>query len=256
MSARSTSILFRTLGSGEPRADPVAVGGIREAPLEGRQAVLGARILNVRQQLTALADQMQPASNEIPRRPHARGVNVGLRQQAATQEARDLVRVDRVILGLAAMDGFHRQGVAQDERDPLRGAEIREPIPREHALRRDDQIVSVRGNDLEERLRGRLHVAMHEHLAGRVQDADVHGLHVEIDSAIVPMLPVVESHSALLLRGYAHFPCAEPTQLVGAGGGLNKHQRFAADGVRRDHETPRLKRARWADQGTLSGGRR
>ena len=37
------------------RADTVAVGGIGEAPLEGGKAVLGAGILNVRQQLAALA---------------------------------------------------------------------------------------------------------------------------------------------------------------------------------------------------------
>jgi hypothetical protein len=32
---------------------------------------------------------------------------------------------------------------------------------------------------------------------------------VEIDSAIVAMLTVVESHSVLLLRGIRAFPCAE-----------------------------------------------
>jgi hypothetical protein len=83
--------------------------------------------------------------------------------------------------------------------------------PREHALDRHDQILPVRGDDLEERLRRRWHIAMHEHLAGRVQDADVHRLHVEIDSAIVAMLTVVESHAVLLLREFAHLPCVQPT---------------------------------------------
>src|SRR3990170_1411350 len=41
---------------------------------------------------------------------------------------------------------------------------------------------------------GRRHVAMDQHLARRVEGADVHGFHVEIDSAIVAMLLVVESH--------------------------------------------------------------
>jgi hypothetical protein len=36
---------------------------------------------------------------------------------------------------------------------------------------------------------------VHEHLAGRVEDADVHGLHVEVDSARVAMLTVVESQA-------------------------------------------------------------
>ena len=38
----------------EMRAHAVAVGGIREAPLESREIVLGAGILNVRQKLAAL----------------------------------------------------------------------------------------------------------------------------------------------------------------------------------------------------------
>jgi hypothetical protein len=34
---------------------------------------------------------------------------------------------------------------------------------------------------------------------------------VEIDPAIVAMLTVVESHSVLLLREFAHLPCVKPT---------------------------------------------
>jgi hypothetical protein len=55
------------------------------------------------------------------------------------------------------------------------------------------------------------YVPMHEHLARNVEDADVHGLHVEIDSAIVSMLTVVESHSVLLLRGMRICPALKPT---------------------------------------------
>jgi len=63
----------------------------------------------------------------------------------------------------------------------------------------------------EERVRRRFDVAVQQHLAGGVEDADVHGLHVEIDSAIVPMLSVVESHSVLLLRGMRTCPALKPT---------------------------------------------
>jgi hypothetical protein len=92
------------------------------------------------------------------------------------------------------VDGLHRECVAQHEREAFGGADVREPIPGEHALSRDDEIVAVRGDNLEERLRRRFHVAVHQYLAGGVENADVHGLHVEIDSAIVTVLPVVESH--------------------------------------------------------------
>ena len=47
--------------------------------------------------------------------------------------------------------------------------------------------------------------------AGPVEEVDVHRLHVEIDAAIVAMLTVVESHSALLLRGSRMCPGVQPT---------------------------------------------
>jgi hypothetical protein len=89
---------------------------------------------------------------------------------------------------------FIASRVAQDDREAFRGADVREPIPGKHALGGDDEIVAIRGDDLDERLRRRFHVAVHQHLAGGVENTDVHGLHVEIDSAIVPVLAVIESH--------------------------------------------------------------
>ena len=139
--------------------------------------------------------------------PAWRRVDVRLRQQAPAQQARDLVRIDLVVLGFPPVDGLHRQRVAEHERDPVRGADIGEPVPREHALGRDDQVVSVRRDHLEERLRGRWQIPVQQHLPGRIQDADIHGLDVEIDPAVVTMLAVVESHLALLLRESRIDPC-------------------------------------------------
>jgi hypothetical protein len=88
---------------------------------------------------------------------------------------------------------LHRERVAESKGDAFGGADVREPVPRKHTLGRDDQIVPVRCDDLEKRLRRRFHVAVHEHLARGVEDTDVHGLHAEIDSAIVTVLAIVES---------------------------------------------------------------
>ena len=71
---------------------------------------------------------------------------------------------------LAAVNRLHRERLAQDERDVFSGTHIRGPVPREHALGRDDQIVPVRGDDLEERLSARFHIAVHQHLAGGVEE--------------------------------------------------------------------------------------
>ena len=120
--------------------------------------------------------------------------------------------------------------MAQHEGDLFGGADIREPIPREHALRGDDEILPVRGHHVEQGLRRRRHIAVHEHLAGGVEDAHVHGLHVEIDPAIVTMLAVVESHfSSPPARMRAYPALSLLTTSRCAGGGLNKSQALAAD---------------------------
>jgi hypothetical protein len=80
--------------------------------------------------------------------------------------------------------------VAQHEGNPLGGADIREPVPREHALGGHHEILPTGRDRLEQPFRIGLDVAVHEHLAGRAKDADVHGLHVEIDPAVVAMLTV------------------------------------------------------------------
>ena len=104
------------------------------------------------------------------------------------------MRIDLVVLGFAAVDRLHGQRMAEDEGDALSGTEIREPIPGEHTFDGDDEIVAVGGDGVQERLGRRLDVAMQEHLAGRIEDAEVHRFHMEIDSAVVAVLTVVESH--------------------------------------------------------------
>ena len=47
--------------------------------------------------------------------------------------------IDAVVLGLAAVDGLHVVGVADQEGELLLGAEVGEPVPGEHALDADHQ---------------------------------------------------------------------------------------------------------------------
>ena len=46
---------------------------------------------------------------------------------------------DRVVLGFAAVQGLHRQGVAQDEREAFGRAQGGEPGPCEHTLDGDHE---------------------------------------------------------------------------------------------------------------------
>jgi hypothetical protein len=68
------------------------------------------------------------------------------------------LRVDLVVFGLAAMNGFHVEGMTEDKRDVFLGAQVGEPVPGEHAFDRDDDIRPIRRNGFEKGLWGRLHV--------------------------------------------------------------------------------------------------
>ena len=50
------------------------------------------------------------------------------------------------------MDRLHVEGVTEDEGDLFSFAEIGEPVPGEHALDGDDDVVAEALNDLKERL--------------------------------------------------------------------------------------------------------
>jgi len=44
------------------------------------------------------------------------------------------LRINLVVLGLTAMDSFHKEGVAENEVDSFFVTEIEKPVPGEHAF--------------------------------------------------------------------------------------------------------------------------
>jgi hypothetical protein len=111
------------------------------------------------------------------------------------------VGVDRVGLGLAAVDGLHVQGVAQDEGDLLLLAEVGQPVPGEHALTGDGQAVAEGGDGLEEGLgAGRDGLGQGGRALG-VEDVQGEGPGVQVDAAVESVLLVVEPHHGLRGRG-------------------------------------------------------
>jgi hypothetical protein len=81
----------------------------------------------------------------------------------------------RSCFALAAMDSLHVEGVAEDEGDLLLGAEISKPVPDEHALGRDHDILPVGCDGPKKSLRSRFRVPMENNFSLLIQDADVHG---------------------------------------------------------------------------------
>ena len=95
-------------GIGKVLAHAGSIGGIREAPTELGELILGSRVLDVPQELAPLPHDVQPTAQEIARRAHRRRVDVRLRQQAAPEQGRTLLRITLVVLRFAAVNGLHR----------------------------------------------------------------------------------------------------------------------------------------------------
>lgn len=94
------------------------------------------------------------------------------------------------------MNGAHIEGMAEDEGDPFIGTEIGQPVPGEHAFGGHHQILAVRFDQTQKRFWTSRDVLMHDNIASRIEDADVHGAGMQIDTAIMLMLLGVKSHDA------------------------------------------------------------
>ena len=129
-----------------------AIAGVAQLLRQRRMVVLAVGVDDVRDQLRALVDEEAAPAKQIAGLALGPRINVGHREHAAAQKARDLGGVDAIVFGLAAVDRFHVQGVAEREGDRVVFAEIGEPIPGEHALAADDQPGAIRRDGIEERL--------------------------------------------------------------------------------------------------------
>jgi hypothetical protein len=132
---------------------------------------------------------------------HALGVGVGEREGAAAEQPGDLAGVDAIILGLAAVDGFHVQGVSEHEGDILFDAEIGDPVPGEHALGADDEVVAIGLDGPQQRFRPAGEALVEDGLTGLVDDAQVHRPGVQVDATVEWVLSLVESHHGLPGKG-------------------------------------------------------
>ena len=102
--------------------------------------------------------------------------------------------VDLIVFGLAAMDGLHVEGMTEDKRDPMVSTEVSKPVPGKHAFGRQNDLIAVGGDGLEQRLWGGCHVTVQQRFTSLVEDAQVHGAGVEIDTTVKRVLLGVESH--------------------------------------------------------------
>jgi hypothetical protein len=112
------------------------------------------------QQCSAFPHKGHPTPEQLAGSPHVGRRDVGLREHATTAEPGNLLRVDRVVFGLTAMDGFHRQRLPEDKRHPFSGTEVGKSVPGEEAFHGHDDMVPGGCDSLEEGLWSRGHIPM------------------------------------------------------------------------------------------------
>jgi hypothetical protein len=109
--------------------------------------------------------------------------------------------VDFVGFGLAAVDGLHGQGVAEDKWNVLGGAEVSEPIPGEHALDAGHQSVVKRLDGVEEGVGPSRQVLVEADAAFGFKDVEVVGPRMQIDADVRSVLVGIESPGCVCPRG-------------------------------------------------------
>jgi hypothetical protein len=107
-----------------------------------------------------------------------------LRAHATAEHEGKLLRSDRLVLGVAAVKGFHREGLPQDNGNALLRTAVGEPLPGQQTLDGPDDPLAVRRDGLENGCRSGLHVTAQEDCSRLMHDADVQAPRVEINTTI------------------------------------------------------------------------
>jgi hypothetical protein len=162
-------------GLGEVLLHPFAVGFGGQLLADHREVVLAVGILHVGSEVGALAHQVTATAQQVPGGAQLSGIGRGWGQHPAAQQDRNLARINFIVLGFAPVDGFHREGMAQDKGTPFLPTEIRQPLPGEDALDCDDEIVTVRSDDTQKGLGRGGQILMDPDRAALIEDTDVQG---------------------------------------------------------------------------------
>jgi hypothetical protein len=170
----------------------VRFGRVGELLRQRWQIELAVGVDDVSNELGPLPHEERASSEQVAGLAFGSRVGVGEGEQSAAEHARELGGVDLVALGLALVDVLHGQGVAQSEGDALVGAQIGEPVPGEHALATDDEVLAI-GLDGAEELGGAGGQVLREDgLTLVVENVHEHGPGVEIDPTVESVLAVVD----------------------------------------------------------------
>ena len=106
--------------------------------------------------------------------------------EVGSQQVREFFGIDAVVFVFTPVNGPHVERVSQHKRETGGLTGIGQPVPAEHALAADGQVLAVRFDQFEEEFEVVVFdVGVDQLLALPVHDADVHLAGVQIDSAVV-----------------------------------------------------------------------
>ncbi len=139
-----------------------------------REVILAVGVLDVGEQFRPSLDEIAPAAKQVPIRPHLPGIDVSEWKHSAAKQSGDFLGIDFVVLGFPPVDGFHIEGVTQNEGNGLFRAEVGKPVPEEDALDADNNILPIGSDQLQKLLRVGGEILVGQDLPFLVDDADVH----------------------------------------------------------------------------------
>ena len=119
-------------------------------------------------------------------------VALGWWQHAAAAQRGQLLGIDLVVCGLAAVHGFYVESMPPHAGEAC-GTEVGERVPGEVTRDGHYQAVTRGRHSLEKRCRRGLHGAVEQHCAIVAHDADIHTPGMHVDTAIQGGLIGVES---------------------------------------------------------------
>lgn len=145
----------------QPRVRRRPHGGLwRRSACRARAGGLTLGMVDRHPQGRALAQQGGTASSAVPGDAPRRGRHRGVRQHAAAQPLRQLVCIDRVVRGLAAVERVQSAHVTEDAGAPLFRTPVGQPMPGEETRDGHDEPRAGRGEGLARRCRGGVQSAL------------------------------------------------------------------------------------------------
>ena len=185
---------FAGAGVFEALGQALSVEGIAQVFPDLWMVILTIGIMNVSQQFRTLAHQVHAPAHEVAGGAHFCRVDIGHGEHAAAYERGDFMGIDLVVLRLAAMNGAHIEGMAENKGNALFFTQVGYPVPGKHAFDADNQVLPVRLDCVQQGMGCCLDVFVQDDLTIVVEDTQIQAASMKINSAIKVVLFGVEFH--------------------------------------------------------------